>query len=177
MMKKYKFLYDPQSGAYMGLVRGDFPDNSTHVQPHFSWGHKTCWDFNGRWVLVREEKFFESLSRADVLRDYDREVGRYAYKIRGVVIREVGKGVSETVLGVSGKIDSFEGVMLEEFGQLYARQAQRDAVLFERMGEVLKRLEGVESIQGEVLWHVRAFERFKATCGRYIQRIKASLKL
>ena len=67
----FKFLFDPQNGNYQGIAREPFPENSTYVQPHFSAGFKTCWDFKGRWKLVKEEEFFKQVNVQDVLRTYD----------------------------------------------------------------------------------------------------------
>lgn len=67
----FKFLFDPQTGSYQGIAREPYPENSTFVQPHFSAGFKTCWDFKGRWKLVKEEEFFKQVNVQDVLRDYE----------------------------------------------------------------------------------------------------------
>ena len=72
----FRFLFNPQNGLYQGIVRGSSPDNSTTVRPHFSVGYKTCWDFQGRWKLVREDEFFEHVYVQDILRDYDRSLKR-----------------------------------------------------------------------------------------------------
>ena len=67
----YRFIFDAQNGSYQGIAREPFPENSTYVQPHFSAGYKTCWDFSGRWKLVKEEEFFKQVNVQDVLRDYE----------------------------------------------------------------------------------------------------------
>ena len=67
----YRFIFDPQNGSYQGVARSPFPENCTPVQPHFSVGYKTCWDFSNRWKLVKESEFFEQVRVQDVLRAYD----------------------------------------------------------------------------------------------------------
>lgn len=81
IMKNYKFLFDSQNGSYQGIVRAPFPENSTYVQPHFSVGYKTCWDFAGKWKLVKDEEFFKQIQVQDVLRDYDRDLERQCQSI------------------------------------------------------------------------------------------------
>lgn len=84
-MKKYKFLFDPQNGSYMGLVREPFPDNSTTVRPHFSFGYKTCWDFQGRWKLVKEEEFFKQVNVQDVLKEYEVDLRHQCQSITNAI--------------------------------------------------------------------------------------------
>lgn len=70
-MKSYRFLFDPQTGLYQGIAREPFPDNCCETPPFFSYGFKTCWNFENSWHLVREEEFYKAVSVQDVLRDYD----------------------------------------------------------------------------------------------------------
>lgn len=80
-MLSFKFLFDPQTGSYQGIARAPFPDNCTHIRPHFSSGYKTCWDFQGRWKLIKEEEFFSHVNVQDVMRDYDKELVRETSKL------------------------------------------------------------------------------------------------
>lgn len=81
----FKFLFDPQSGSYQGIVREPYPDNSTYVQPHFSVGYKTCWDFSGKWKLVKEEEFFKQVLVQDVLKEYNVDLRQQCQSITNTI--------------------------------------------------------------------------------------------
>lgn len=63
----YKFLYDPQTQEYKGITRAKpFPNNSTHVIPHFMYGFKTIFNITeNRWELQSREIFFDHVKWLD----------------------------------------------------------------------------------------------------------------
>lgn len=76
MRKAYRYLYDEQTGAYMGLTYDlPFPINSTDVEPHFVSHCKTVFDTTlNLWRLVDKEAFFLQMAKLDTLHDLDLEM-------------------------------------------------------------------------------------------------------
>lgn len=177
-MRAYRFLFDQQTGQYKGLVRAPFPENCTDIEPHFSFGFKTCWDFHGEWKLVAEEKFFEQVLVQDVLKDYDREIEsrfedswQYFYDLH----RSIGEFRTENLMEhrstnqkILDRIDEIEKTVLDS-------QNCDLRFLVEKMNNLSYQMERLELRNQFIIHRITWPERFIKSMKQFWRTIKASL--
>lgn len=76
--KNYRYLYDPSTYLYSGIISGIKPEYSTDVKPHFESGFKTIYDKKlKKWKLIEQKEYFELIGAMNKQLEFETDLKQH----------------------------------------------------------------------------------------------------
>lgn len=85
--KVYRYLYDPSTYLYSGIISGVKPEHSTDVKPHFESGFKTIYDKKlKKWKLIEQREYFELIGSMNKQLEFETDIKNFISENMSLVV-------------------------------------------------------------------------------------------